>query len=92
MFREHLPEMYRMFNASQSMLGTSHESAVVRAIYSWVNETNFSTDILEKATEQLMVMRVGNVGWSDLGEPNRVLGTLNQLGIKPEWAMPALAA
>lgn len=92
LFREHLPEMLRMFNASKNMLGTSHETAVVRAIYSWLNETNFSTEVLEKATERLLVMRVGDVGWSDLGEPQRVLGALSQLGVKPKWATSALAA
>ncbi len=92
LFREHLPDMFRMFDASRNMLGTSHENAVVRAIYTWLNENNFSTQVLEKATERLMVMRVGNVGWSDLGEPQRVLGTLSQLGINPEWAISALAA
>lgn len=92
LFRKHLPEMFRMFNASRNMLGTSHEGPVLRAIYSWLNSTNFSTEVLEKATERLMVMRVGEVGWSDLGEPQRVLGTLKQLGMKPEWAISALAA
>lgn len=92
MFRDHLPEMFRMFNASRNMLGTSHEKPVVRAIYSWLHEINFSSDVLEKATERLMVMRVGDVGWSDLGEPQRVMGTLGQLGIKPEWAISSLAA
>ena len=92
MFRDHLSEMFRMFNASRNMLVTAHQVAVIRAIYSWLNETNFSKEVLEKATERLMVMRVGDVGWSDLGEPQRVLGTLGQLGIKPEWAVSALAA
>lgn len=92
MFRDHLSEMFRMFNASRNMLVTAHQVAVIRAIYSWLNETSFSTEVLEKATERLMVMRVGDVGWSDLGEPQRVLGTLGQLGIKPEWAVSALAA
>ena len=74
-----------MFDISRRMLRTAQEKPLLRAIYSWLPESNFSSDILEKATESLMVMRVANVGWSDLGEPQRVLGTLDQLGIKTHW-------
>jgi hypothetical protein len=34
-------------------------------------------------------MRVGDVGWSDLGEPSRVLATLAHLGVQTELAMSA---
>lgn len=91
MFRKHLPDMYRMFAVSANLLNRATEESVVRAIYAWLTETNFSAEVLEKATEDLMVMRVGDVGWCDWGEPQRVLGTLTDLGIRPKWAN-ALAA
>ena len=86
MIARQLPDMFRMFNSSRNMLGTSHETALIRSIYSWLEETNFSSEVLEKAAEDLMVIRVGNVGWCDWGEPQRVLGTLSNLGIRPAWA------
>jgi len=91
MFREHLPEMFRMFAAARQMFGRSQETAVIRSIYSWINETNFSSEVLEKSADRLLVLRVGDVGWSDWGEPHRVLGTLSGLGVRPDW-MQALAA
>ena len=91
MFARHLPDMYRMFAASSKLFGTHQEAAVVRSIYSWINETNFSSEVLEKESAHLLVMRVGDVGWSDLGEPQRVLGTLTNLGMRPAW-MQSLAA
>jgi mannose-1-phosphate guanylyltransferase len=91
MFRNHLPEMFRMFAAATRMFGTPQEAAVIRSIYSWINETNFSSEVLEKSAERLLVLRVGEVGWSDWGEPQRVLGTLSGLGLHPEW-LQALAA
>jgi mannose-1-phosphate guanylyltransferase len=91
MFQEHLPSMFRMFAAVERVFGRPEEAAAVRAIYSWIEETNFSTDVLEKAVERLLVLRVGEVGWSDWGEPQRVVGTLTNLGISMEW-MHALAA
>jgi len=91
MFARQLPDMYRMFSASEKLFGTHQEAAVVRSIYSWVNQTNFSSEVLENESAHLLVMRVGDVGWSDLGEPQRVLGTLTNLGIQPAW-MHSIAA
>ncbi|MGQ0543617.1 MAG: sugar phosphate nucleotidyltransferase [Blastocatellia bacterium] len=91
MFRKHLPDLFRMFEVTKDSFGTAAESAAIRSIYSWIEETNFSSEVLEKATRHLMVMRVGEVGWCDWGEPHRVLGTLANLGIQTEW-MRALAA
>lgn len=86
MFRKHLPGTFRVFNVSKSKFGAPHEASIIRSIYGWLPETNFSSEVLEKATKQLIVMRVGDVGWCDWGEPQRVLGTLTNLGVKPEWA------
>lgn len=90
MFRKQLPELFRMFAASSKLFGTHQEAAIVRSIYSWIGETNFSGEVLEKSSGELLVMRVADVGWSDWGEPQRVLGTLTNLGVQPAW-MRALA-
>jgi hypothetical protein len=37
----------------------------------------------------LSVMSVKNVGWSDWGDPNRVLSTFADIGIQAEWAQAA---
>ena len=91
MFRKHLPDMFRMFAASSKLFGTPQEKAVVSSIYAWINETNFSSEVLERSAGELLVMRVGDVVWSDWGEPQRVLGTLTNLGVQTEW-MQAIAA
>jgi mannose-1-phosphate guanylyltransferase len=91
MFQQHLPEMHRMFAASSRLYGTNQEAAVNKSIYSWIDETNFSSEVLERSSEQLLVMRVSDVGWSDWGEPQRVIGTLSTLGIQTDW-MQAMAA
>lgn len=85
LFRQYLPDMFRMFDMSKDMLGKRTEASVMAAIYSWLNETNFSTAVLEHASARLIVMRVADVGWCDWGEPHRVIGTLSTLGIKPDW-------
>jgi mannose-1-phosphate guanylyltransferase len=91
MFRKQLPEMFRMFAAASRTFGKQDEAAVIRAIYSWIEETNFSSEVLERSADKLLVMRVSGVNWSDLGEPQRVVNTLTTLGVRTDW-MQALAA
>ncbi len=86
MFRQHLPEMHRMFASASREFGTPQEEAVIRSIYAWINEANFSSEVLSRAADRLMVMRVSDVDWSDLGEPQRVIETLNGLGLVPQWS------
>lgn len=91
MFQRYLPELYQMFADVSDSIGTDREDNVVGSIYERINETNFSRMVLEKCSDELLVMRVGKVGWSDLGEPERVIDTLNSIGVKPTW-LSALAA
>jgi mannose-1-phosphate guanylyltransferase len=91
MFRVLLPKMFRMFDSAKWVFGSQEETMMIRSIYEWLNETNFSSEVLERATSRLLVMRVGDVGWCDWGEPQRVVGTLTNLGIQTEW-MNAVSA
>jgi mannose-1-phosphate guanylyltransferase len=91
MFKDNLPTLFRMFAAAGPSFNKQDEAGVVRSIYSWIDEINFSTEVLERSCERLLVTRASGVKWSDLGEPQRVLGTLTSLGLQTEW-MQALAA
>jgi mannose-1-phosphate guanylyltransferase len=91
LIEKHLPELYRLFAASSAAFGTAAEKSTVRALYAWIADVNFSSEVLEKATGALYVLRVSDVVWSDWGEPQRVLGTLENLGVRTDW-MRAIAA
>jgi len=84
-FEKHLPELYWLFDDASVTFGTAAEERSINSLYKLIGEINFSSEVLEKVSEELLVMRVGEVGWSDWGEPQRVLGTLSNLGVKPEW-------
>ena len=86
MTRAALPEMYNNFAALAPMFETDAEQEALTRIYSQIEETNFSHQVLAARPEDLMVMRVGDVGWSDLGEPNRVLSTLDRIGMDSQLA------
>ena len=80
MTKRALPELVSYFEAIVPVFGTADEYRNVRALYSWLPEVNFSHQVLEKQPESLGVIRVDNVGWSDLGDPSRVLATLSRVG------------
>lgn len=84
-----LTELYDSFADVVHTFGTVAEQGAVRGLYSRIPEANFSHQVLALRPEDLAVMRVGDVGWSDLGEPARVLSTLARLGVRTELAMSA---
>ena len=85
MTRAALPELYSAF----ATVTPTFETAALTNLYSQIDDSNFSHQVLAVRPEDLMVMRVGDVGWSDLGEPNRVLSTLARIGVESELAMSA---
>ncbi|HLE61603.1 MAG TPA: sugar phosphate nucleotidyltransferase [Pyrinomonadaceae bacterium] len=87
MSRRALPEICQMFAGIASAFETAGESKELRELYSKIPSINFSQDVLAIRPEDLAVMKVDQVGWSDLGEPSRVLTTLARLGAQAEWAM-----
>lgn len=89
MTRAAIPEMYAAFAAITPAFETANESKALAELYSHIDDSNFSHQVLAVRPKDLMVMRVGDVGWSDLGEPNRVLSTLARIGVQSELAMSA---
>jgi mannose-1-phosphate guanylyltransferase len=89
MTRAAMPQTYASFADIASTFETAGEHKALAALYSHIEDSNFSHDVLAVRPEDLMVMRVGDVGWSDLGEPNRVLSALARIGVQSELAMSA---
>lgn len=84
-----LPEVYSAFTAIAPTFETAAEPHALDKLYSQFEDSNFSHQVLAVRPEDLMVMRVGDVGWSDLGEPNRVLSTLARMGMEAHLAVSA---
>jgi mannose-1-phosphate guanylyltransferase len=53
----------------------------------WASLTagDFSRQVLTPSTQHLAVLRVGDIGWSDLGTPERVRAALARSGVRPWW-------
>lgn len=89
MTRAAMPEMYAAFATITPAFETAAEHNILAALYSQIEDANFSHQVLAVRPGDLMVMRVGDVGWSDLGEPNRVLSALASMGVQAELAVTA---
>lgn len=89
MTAEALRELNDAFAGVATTFGTVAETPAVRALYARLPETNFSHEVLAARAEDLTVMRVGDVGWSDLGDPSRVLSTLARAARRTEMARTA---
>jgi mannose-1-phosphate guanylyltransferase len=89
MTRTALPQLSSHFSRMSSTFETVDERRALLALYSSIGESNFSHEVLAKRPGDLTVLRVGDVGWSDLGEPARVLSTLARLGMERQLAISA---
>ena len=81
-----LPELYRSVEALVPLFGNPGEAPAIDKLYQRLNETNFSHQVLAQYPERLAVLKVTGVRWNDLGEPKRVMASLNMVGIRPHWA------
>ena len=81
--------LLRMTRAALPELWTAFENADLAEVYSRIKDTNFSSEVLAQRPQDLAVMRVGDVGWSDVGDPSRVLATLARLGVQSQLAFSA---
>jgi mannose-1-phosphate guanylyltransferase len=89
-----VPELYRSFANLMPLFGTGAEAQAIEDLYSRLAEVNFSHQVLALKPERLAVLRVSGIRWNDLGEPKRVLASLDMAGVRPQWieiAIPQFA-
>jgi mannose-1-phosphate guanylyltransferase len=87
-----LPSLHERLTRLNSFLGTEHEGWALGQAYELAQRASFSRAILERCPDKLAVIRLSGVSWCDLGTPERVAKTLDELGIQPEWAAAIGAA
>jgi len=85
-----IPELYRSFAALTLLFGTTAEAKAIELLYSHLTDVNFSHQVLALKPERLAVLKVTGVRWNDLGEPKRVMASLDMAGVRPRWAETAI--
>jgi mannose-1-phosphate guanylyltransferase len=84
MIAEHAPEMFRAFNDAFRQVQVGEEENA-EAIFGKLETVGFSEQVLSQAPSNLAVQLVDDVQWSDLGEPERLIDTLQTLKSRPAW-------
>ncbi|HWN54512.1 MAG TPA: sugar phosphate nucleotidyltransferase [Methylomirabilota bacterium] len=80
-----LPALHERLIRLSRFLGTEHERWAIRQAYELSPRANFSQAVLERCPRKLAVVRLSAVSWRDLGTPRRVVKTLGELGMQPDW-------
>jgi mannose-1-phosphate guanylyltransferase len=88
--RRALPALCRLFGGIRSRVTLSDAQALCR-LYSEIPAINYSQSVLATCPEGLAVIRAGGLGWSDLGEPGRVLSVIARNRIKTQWNFETVA-
>ena len=82
--RSAAPALCQAFASSEN-IGVEQETLIVRAIYEQIPPVDFSQSVLSSIPRTLGVFSLGDVGWSDLGDPQRLLEAMTQTGERSEW-------
>ncbi|HXV61587.1 MAG TPA: sugar phosphate nucleotidyltransferase [Vicinamibacteria bacterium] len=85
----HVPELMFRFESLVEAVGTPLESRVLTSIYRDMPKKNFSRDLLERARQEISVIELEDVQWSDWGRAERIEHSLLRLGKRPAWKEPA---
>jgi mannose-1-phosphate guanylyltransferase len=80
------PDIYQQFEVLLKLPESPWSDERLNAIYQRVTPADFSKLVLSARPEGLGVWCLGDVGWSDLGDPRRVMTVLEETGINREWA------
>lgn len=79
-------EIMPLFAQLWDSVDTPEEAAVLKQIYEVMPERDFSAHILEQAARHLALMNLEGVYWSDWGREERVVETLDRLGIESAFS------
>jgi len=77
------PELHEVFAPVRARLGTPWEDEAARAVYRRLPSVDLSRHVFEVCSENLAVLPVTGIGWSDLGDPARVRAMQERIGWAP---------
>jgi mannose-1-phosphate guanylyltransferase len=66
------PELYRAFEGVRPFFGGAVEAELLRMVFRELPSADFSSRVLARVAEELSVLPVEGVRWSDLGDPRRL--------------------
>lgn len=81
------PGLLEVFQTRVTALCRNGETQIPDSLYDRVSPVDFSRQVLSPGARHLVALRLGNMEWHDLGDPDRVLSTLVARNTDlPPWA------
>jgi len=91
MIRSCAADQSRAFEPLLTLDESQTDEEALKRIYDKIPMADFSSQVLSMASSQLRVLCMGDVGWSDMGDPQRVIDVLSETGVTQEWVTHWLA-
>ena len=85
LIRSSAPEVYHAFASMYRQRDPDIEAELMSSLYADLPTVDLSKRVLAMAPEMLRVLCLGDVGWSDLGSPQRVVEVARRTGEKNDW-------
>jgi len=79
------PELYQAFEPIRTRPARESYSETIERIYEGLKPADFSRVVLSATPQRLGVLCLGDVGWNDLGDPQRLIDLVSRTGEKSEW-------
>ena len=87
---ERLPNLTPFFAVLQAAIRTSREMEVLDEVYETMPRVNFSTELLERASDRIAMQSLDGVMWNDWGQPARIVESLLKIGRQPAFSLRLL--
>jgi mannose-1-phosphate guanylyltransferase len=84
LIRRTQPELFEAFKSISGSFSSPAEREAISSLYAGISSSGFSDVVLSACTDGLAVLRCSGLGWSDLGEPVRVLSVLSRKSPRSE--------
>jgi mannose-1-phosphate guanylyltransferase len=86
------PDIFQTFASTLSYAEIDMEEEAMKHLYDRLSSADFSKQVLSVSTEMLSVANCGDAGWSDLGDPRRLVNALSEAGVDSPWAKTGLCS
>jgi mannose-1-phosphate guanylyltransferase len=81
-----VPALLQALRSARIFSSSDRETGIAE-IYDRIDPADFSRQVLSPGARRLLALRLGEVEWNDLGDPDRVISALLESGVElPAWA------
>ena len=88
--RERLPNLIPFFEVLRTAIGEPREQEVLDELYETMPRVNFSSELLERASDRIAMQSLDGVMWNDWGQPVRIVESLLAIGRQPAFSLRLL--